>query len=537
MSSTKDKKSRMIILQWGKLLLPLWIICLLVEVIVFGAWVGPYPPKWKVLVVCLFPHLVIALIGMIPIVQRGIACLEQGIEEWFRSLKKKQWNWKKGILVFIADFVVGLVCERMLTLMTEGSLTADLNTRKMFWAFTIVFLLSIFFFFRRMLIEKIEVVVLLIILSIGSVYVTALPVSCGISWDDEMHFLNALKMSHILDGRMTQADWDVWSNYIGTALEHKNYTLEEHQVWIEQLNTDQKSGIWWSDERICPTIQNWVYLPAALGLTVGRALRLPYAMIFVLGKWCNLFVYAFLVYWSIRKLKSRKMIAAVVSLLPPCMLMASSYSRDPWMIGFIMLGFSWFIGEMQEKEKKLSIWDMVVMLGSFVIGIAPKAVYVPLLLICLFMPKEKFRTEKHYKRFRIVVLIVTVLLMATFAVPFFLSNGGAWEDKRGGSDVNAVAQTANILQEPFRYLGLLFQFLWDYGTSEESRMFLMNMHYLGTVEYLPLVEVLLIVVTFSDCSKVDGNVRFLAKVVTLAMSFVSICLVATAMYIVFTPLK
>lgn len=535
MSSTKDKGRRMEIWQWMKMLLPLGIVCLLAEVIALGAWVGPYPQKWKIILVCLFPYLLIVLIGMIPVVQHEVVCLEQRVELWFRGLKKR--NWKKGICIFTADFIIGLVLERVLTYMAEGSITADLNTRKLFFSFTIIFLCSIIFCFHQILIQKVEVAVLLIILSIGSVYVTALPVSCGISWDDEMHFLSALKMSHILDGKMTQADWDVWVHYIDTAVEHKNYTQAEHDEWTKQLNADQKSGVCWPDERISPTIQNWVYIPAAIGLAIGRALRLPYAMDFILGKWCNLLIYAFLVYWSIRKLKSKKMLAAVVSLLPPCMLMASSYSRDPWMIGFIMLGFSWFIGELQEKEKKINTWDIIVMVGSFVIGIAPKAVYVPLILICLFMPKEKFQSEKQCKRFRMIIIIVTILLIATFAVPFLLSNGGAWEDKRGGSDVDAIAQTAYILQEPLEYFKLLFRFLWDYSISEESRTFLTNMHYLGTAKYALVLDVLLIVVTFTDCSNVDRNIKLPAKVVTLVMSFGSICLVATAMYIAFTPLK
>lgn len=537
MDSEEGKRNRIIIGQLVKTLLPLWIICLLFEMIALGAWVGSYPPKSKMLQTCLLPYLIIALLGMISVVRYGIVYLEQRIVEWLGSLKDKRWNWKKGILLFVVDFMIGLFGERFLTWMAVGSLTAEWNGRKMLWAFTIVFLLSLFLCYRRILIEKVEIAVLLIVLSVGSVYVTALPVSCGISWDDEMHFHNALLLSHMLDGRMTQADVDILDNFAYTAVKHKNYTKKENQEWIELLNADSKSDIRNVDGKIRPTMQNWVYLPAALGLAVGRALRLPYAMTFVLGKWCNLFVYAFLVYWSIRKLKSRKMVAAVVAMLPPCILMAASYSRDPWMIGFIMLGFSWFIGEIQEKEKKLNIWDMVVMLGSFVIGVAPKAVYVPLVLICLFMPKDKFQTEKQCKIFRIVVLLATVLVIATFAVPFLLSNGGAWEGMRGGSAVNAVAQTAYILHAPFQYIGILLRFLWDYAISEENRTFLTSMHYFGTTEYEFLTDLLLLFVTFTDCSKEDGNIRILTKVATLGMSLGAICLVATAMYIAFTPLK
>ena len=537
MNDIETKKNSKITGQRVRVLLPIWICCLLAELIAFGAWVGPYPRAWKILVACLIPHLMIAVVGMIPIVNQCIAEVERRILKWFHSLKERQWNWKKAVLVLVVDCGLGLILERILTWTSEGNLTAAWNIRKWIWAVTIMFLVSLFVCYRQMMIEKIEVIVFFVILSVGSVYVTTLPVSCGISWDDEAHFHNSLMFSHTLDGRMTAGDWDILNGFVDTALEHDIYEEEAHQAWVEQLNADQESGEWGPDARIWPTIQNWVYFPAAIGLMIGRALHLPYHMIFMLGKWCNLLVYSVLVYWSIRKLKSGKMIAAVVSLLPPCILMAASYSRDPWMIGFIMLGFSWFIGEIQDREKKLEIWDMAIMIGAFVLGVAPKAVYVPLVLICFFMPKEKFKSEKQCKRFRWAAAIATILLLATFAVPFIMSSGGAVEDTRGGSDVNAAAQTAYILQAPFQYIGMLFKFLGEYASLEAGRVYLNYLHYFGTADYALLTEALLLVVAFTDRSEVDGRVKWQPKVVTLIMSLGAICLAATAMYIAYTPYK
>lgn len=537
MKDIGTKKNRKTILQWGKVLLPLWISCLLAEVVAFTAWTGPYPRKWKILLVCIIPHIMIAVAGMIPVIWNVIADLERRIVRWIQNFKKKQWNWKKAIGVLAADCGLGFVLERILALISEGSISSPWNVRKWIWAVTIVFLISLYVCYRQVIIEKIEIIIFLVILSIGSVYVTTLPVSCGISWDDEAHFHNALMLSHILDGRMTQADADILNGFVNTALEHNIYEEEAHEEWVSTLNADQKSGIWGPDARIKPTIQNWVYIPSAIGLTIGRALGLPYSMSFVLGKWCNLLVYAVLIYCSIRKLKSGKMIAAVVSLLPPCILMASSYSRDPWMIGFIMLGFSYFISEIQDKEKKINLWDMIVMVGAFTIGVAPKAVYVPLVMICFFMPKEKFKNEKLCKRFRIGVLVATLILLATFAVPFVLSSGGAIEDTRGGTDVNAAAQTMYILQNPMKYLALLFGFLWDYASLEATRNSLTYLHYFGTADYALLLEVLLFVVVFTDRTEIDGTVKWQPKVVTLIMAYGAICLAATAMYIAYTPYK
>lgn len=533
MKTQGGKKEELIL--WIKRMLPVWICMMLGIVVICRAWVGPYPAKWKMALACIMPFPLVALFGRIPLLYGWLAIIENFIVDWFRGLRNH--NWKKNILVIVADIVLALAIERVLALVAKEGITADFNFRKAFFAFVITALISIFICYRDMLIKRVEMAVFLAVMLIGTVYVTVLPVSCGISWDDEAHFHNALMLSHILDGRMTLGDADILNGFVDTALEHNIYTEDAHEAWVEKMNADDASGVWGADGRILPTLQNWCYLPSAVGLALGRALSLPYSLVFILGKWCNLLVYAILLYFGIRKIKSGKMIAAVVGMLPPCILMASSYARDPWMIGFIMLGFCYFIGEIQEPDKKITIPDLVIMIGAFVLGVSPKAIYVPMVLIAAFLPKEKFATEKQCKIFRICVLLATLAVLATFAVPFILSSGGAVEDTRGGSGVDAAGQTAYILHHPIIYIQTLLTFLWDYASLEAGQTYLSYLHYFGTAKYSLVLQALLLVTAFTDREKCDSYVKWQPKVVTLLMSFGAICLAATAMYIAYTPLE
>lgn len=526
-------KSEMIL--WLKRMLPIWVCMLLGELILYRAWIGPYPSTWKMIVVCIVPFPIVALLGRISILYQWLSKAEDVIVNWL--LGWKNHDWKKNLLVVLIDVLLAVILERIMAVVAKEGITADFNFRKAFFAFAIVALISIFICYRDMLAKKIETAVFFTVIIIGTVYVTVLPVSCGISWDDEAHFHNALMLSHILDGRMTLGDADILNGFVDTALEHNIYTEEAHAEWVEKLNADEDSGVWGADGRIYPTLQNWCYIPSAIGLLIGRAIGLPYSGIFILGKWCNLFVYALLLYFGIKRIKSGKMIAAVVGLLPPCILMASSYARDPWMIGFLILGFCYFIGEIQEPDKKIKLSSMVIIIGAFVLGVSPKAIYVPMVLIAAFLPKEKFASEKQCRNFRICVLAATVLILATFIVPFILSSGGGVEDTRGGSEVDAAGQTAYILQHPITYIKTLFTFLKDYASLEAGRTYLAYLHYFGTAQYSLVLQVLLFVTAFTDRDKCDVYVKWQPKVVTVVMSFGAICLAATAMYIAYTPLK
>ncbi len=504
---------------------PYCVLVLILEIMGLLSWIGHYPSKYKVLAIFMVPYILILLCACVPftkkIMDRLLQIIKQSVVDLVTHLKNQ--NWIK-LSIFIGINLVVLI-----------GLMIFLQPRKALFIYVIFFLISLFVTFKNLLTEKIEVAVFLIVLAVGTVYALALPVSLGISWDDETHFKNASMLSHILDGRVSDADMDVLTRFVSTALEHDIYTEEPHSQWVEKINHDYEYGNWVAIGRLRPTTNNWCYIPNAIGLFLGRVLSLPYSTMFVLGRFTNLLAYATLVYFALKKIKSGKMLLASVALLPPCIFMAASYSRDPWMIGFIMLGFSYLIGEIQTPEKKLSILDMVIIIGSFYIGISPKAIYVPMILIGLFMPKAKFKTDKQCVIYRVCVIVAAMMLLASFMLPFISSSGGGVQDSRGGSEVNAGSQTQYILSAPMEYTGILLRFIGQYTSLGNAQMNLDYMHYLGSGKNALLIMILLAVVAITDREECDKRVGKALKLTTLVMGFGVICLAATAMYIAFTP--
>jgi uncharacterized membrane protein len=159
------------------------------------------------------------------------------------------------------------------------------------------------------------------------------------------------------------------------------------------------------------------------------------------------------------------------------------------------------------------------------------------MLITLAMPKQKYRNKMHRKIMIGVIAVITLLVFANFLLPFVSSSGGGVQDNRGGANVNAAAQTAFILGNPLAYTKILLKYLLTYISFSSANNFMTYFHYasqLGITSYAPLIVVTLLVVTFTDKSSVDCNVRLLPRALTILMSFGAMCLVATSMYIAYT---
>ena len=80
------------------------------------------------------------------------------------------------------------------------------------------------------------------------------------------------------------------------------------------------------------------YIPSSIGLCLGRLLHLPFSIKFALGKIFNLFAYAVICGIAIRIAPCRKCLFTCIALFPSAVLMAASYSYDPCVISFSLLG-------------------------------------------------------------------------------------------------------------------------------------------------------------------------------------------------------
>ncbi len=324
------------------------------------------------------------------------------------------------------------------------------------------------------------------------------------------------------------------------------------------------------------------YLPAALGLWTARLLSLPASAAFLAGRLFTMVSFALLAYFACKRLKSGKMFLAACALVPTLVFLASNYSYDSWLAGFLMLGFSIFAGELQRPDEPLRWRWFLLMIAAFLVGLGPKAVYVPVAALLLFMPRAKFakRTrasgagraalgEKRTMRGKIssahaeegatankslpnkgggssvvpqltqgrylaVVFASAAFVLATFVLPLLFAGPGAG-DVRGG-DVNPAVQIAFIANQSLGYLVVFLKFCAYFFTMGNVPFILTDFCGVETSGYAYAVMALLVAVALTDRAACDAPFATHAKRITMfALFALTFFLICTALFISFTP--
>lgn len=389
--------------------------------------------------------------------------------------------------------------------------------------------------FRKTLREQPEYLFLIVCLSIGLVFCLYIPHTGLNSWDEEFHYIQALKASYVDQLRTTAQDnLPIFMN--GSDSFDLNGGL---RIMHESQNGLYRAGALMVLSPSFVTPQGLPEMFNGAGLFIGRVLGLQYYQILILGRFTGCLAYALAGFFAMRKLKSGKMIVAVSMLIPTSMFLTGSFNYDIYLTGFSILGLSYYIAQWQNRHEKMSALDMFIMIGSLVFACIVKAVYVPLLWIVLFLPKEKFASRKIQWGFYGFVLLGTLAVIMSYLGPnLFRGGNGLSTDTRGGGDVDAGAQLALIFSDPMRYVDVLWRYLRDeYFNTQKAYLLLTNMAYHGLRPHEHLYLILMFAVAFTDKNEYDrlSAGKWLAHIGPLVLTFGTLVLVVTSLYLAFTP--
>jgi uncharacterized membrane protein len=386
-------------------------------------------------------------------------------------------------------------------------------------------------------------------LTIGCLYIAAHPLM-WYGWDNRIHYSWALEESFIWTVSVSEMDvmfstvpemhW-FWS-FDSTAADAGYSDWISGQTYTT-LYTFRKGTDTLSEIGIGGHSYNFytrlAYIPTGLMIFIGRSLSLPAIIIVKLGTLGNHLLYTIIVFFAIKRLNSGKHLMAVIAMFPTAFVLSTTYGYDHWVTAFTMLGFAYYFNELQNPKKKIKISTMIIMIGSFFVGVGPKAVYVPLMLILFFVKKDKFNTNKTRWLYMASVTGAIIFAVSSFALPFIITSGEGAADFRGEANVNAVAQAEFILRNPLAYARILWYFLKSYLNipikAYSVQNFTTNFAHLNPSSYYHLVWVLVLFVTLTDRNKNDEHTcNIKNKVVTSFVTLSTVALFSTALYIAFT---
>lgn len=360
-----------------------------------------------------------------------------------------------------------------------------------------------------------------------------LPLRLNVSWDDQTHFINAAGASHFQNSTLSLAEEDFYYTcYLGQL---KSYSMTEVPRLKQILNDPSAQVAETNQEPVLLNFRTVIYLPAILIFFLARGIGIPLSVMVVLGRMASALFYLVVIYLGMRHLKSGKMIMAAVALMPGAVFLVSNYNYDYWLIALVAYSIAYLIGEYQHPDKVLTVKDIVLIFGTFLIGILAKPVYIPLLGLAAFLPKEKFKSTKWRRIYRCFFGGVVVLAVIGFAVLIFGGGLGSG-DMRGGEGVNAAGQIQYIMSNPMKYTGLLLSYLrFQYLNMTMFKAFIVQTAYFWSIPALAMPCLIwLVVVTVLDRRKDDVRpVGCPIKIVVLPLAFITVCCVATALYVTF----
>ena len=177
---------------------------------------------------------------------------------------------------------------------------------------------------------------------------------------------------------------------------------------------------------------------------------------------------------------------------------------------------------------------------AFCIGSLSKAVYIPLVLLCLCIPKRKFGSDRIYKMFWICAIVVFVGAMASFVVPMVMhvmnQTVGQLSDIRiEGND--QVLQMQTILSHLPQYLKMLtMQIVSSVGqlfTGHEGLANFGRLQELDSRLYFITVAWFFVVLLGNQEKRtiqIQGKIKIILSIIMLAV----MALIATSMYLAAT---
>ena len=276
-------------------------------------------------------------------------------------------------------------------------------------------------------------------------------------WDEQIHFDRAYQLS--FGGGAVRSN-DTYLMMSERLPKDSYNTAEEKELLTQYLNDKYHSNENMTEYSIGVNCAYTGYLFQAFGIWLGRFFHLSFNRLFMLGKLMNLLLYVVGMFFSIRLMPKKKEIIAALAMVPTQIYIATTYTYDVTLNVFMMLGMVLWLKVILEEKNANTIKYLLGSVLAFGFGSLSKAVYIPMIAVCYFVPGEIFKDKKQKRLFWGLISAVLIAVLMTFVLPTLIWNAtdqiGTTGDPRGG-DTDVVLQLRSILTYPLQYIKLFFK--------------------------------------------------------------------------------
>lgn len=208
------------------------------------------------------------------------------------------------------------------------------------------------------------------------------------------------------------------------------------------------------------------YAPGVLGMTLARLLGLNHFWMLIVTKIAIIGFYLCVCYYAIVKIPILKMMLVLVSALPMNLYQAAGISYDSFTYAVGILVFAFIIKLWHEGFEKADWIKLAIAVA--VLGNCKGGVYLTLILLMCFIPREKYESRKWIKiGLMLIIAGISMLFgfMSTIISWFIIAPQG---DNVSGviNSGGAVAEKLSImyvLSEPINFVKMFLQTMIENG--------------------------------------------------------------------------
>lgn len=290
--------------------------------------------------------------------------------------------------------------------------------------------------------SKIEKIFLVSVISLGIVYsFIILPYMAP---DEETHIGNAYRYSDVLLGEETGEDGICLKRQddVNIPLTSEASLNNYKYVYNTILKAPENTSLVEAETAKSTGASFFVYLPAAIGISIARILGLNSVLMLLFGRWANMLAFVLLAYFGMKKLPFGKITLFILSIMPMTIQQISSFSYDSVTLGIAFL-FTCCCLSLAYGNNHVRGRD-VLLLTILSVGIiySKGGVYLPLAFAFLLIPHTKFAKKSTYLK--------TILLMGLFVGLTFIYRNMAIVTSLGGlsssqSSISGSGETAYTL--------------------------------------------------------------------------------------------
>lgn len=275
------------------------------------------------------------------------------------------------------------------------------------------------------------------------------------------------------------------------------------------------------------------YLPAALGIFIGKTLGGSIIDIYIMGRIFNLVFYTFLITIALKLIPYKKNIFAVIFLMPMALILAATYSNDGYCIGTVAIFIAYCLKLKHEKET-INIKDFGILIGLFLLMLTAKSMaYILVGCIALMLPiKATLKKNKKYLPIITIVSIISVIILILGVIT--VKNTHIKEDARAAGNISVSGQINSILHNPVldikvaaNHIKNTFLNMNWYKMLHDDKFFTENCQ----VVLIPLMLFMLYVAITED----DYNFKISNKVVMIVTFLFVYGMTSLVLYLSFSP--